>query len=329
MRGFIDETSLEVGSGKGGAGCVSLRREKFIPKGGPDGGDGGKGGDVIFKVKKNLRTLSHLRYKRIINAQDGSPGEGRKKHGKDGEDSVIFLPPGSVIKDFDTKEVLRDFADNDSDWLFLEGGKGGLGNMHFATSRRQVPRFAQPGLPGQNRKIIIEINIIADIGFVGYPNAGKSTLLGSLTNADPKTGDYPFTTKIPNLGVYKVDGEDIVLADIPGIIEGASEGAGLGLKFLKHISRTRGLVFLVDISMPDFENSFSLLLNELRAFSKELAEKKRVILASKMDVENSEYALAKLKEKYPLEEIFGISVFSGYGMDKIKGIFSRLALQEE
>lgn len=328
MRGFVDETSLEVGSGKGGAGCVSLRREKYIPKGGPDGGDGGKGGDVVFKIKKNLKTLSHLRFKRIINAGSGCPGEGRKKHGKDGEDAVILLPPGAVVKDFDTKEVLHDFADDESDWVFLKGGRGGLGNMHFATSRQQTPRFAQPGLPGQSRKIIIEINIIADIGFVGFPNAGKSTLLGRLTNANPKVGAYPFTTKIPNLGVYKVDDQDIVLADIPGIIEGASEGAGLGIRFLKHIARTRGLVFLIDVSQPDFEDAFDILLNEIRSFSADLAERKRIIFASKMDSEGSEEALAALRKKYPQEEIHGISVFSGEGMENIRSLFSGLVLQE-
>lgn len=328
MRGFVDETSLEVGSGKGGAGCVSLRREKYIPKGGPDGGDGGKGGDVVFKIKKNLKTLSHLRFKRIINAGSGCPGEGRKKHGKDGEDAVILLPPGAVVKDFDTKEVLHDFADDESDWVFLKGGRGGLGNMHFATSRQQTPRFAQPGLPGQSRKIIIEINIIADIGFVGFPNAGKSTLLGRLTNANPKVGAYPFTTKIPNLGVYKVDDQDIVLADIPGIIEGASEGAGLGIRFLKHIARTRGLVFLIDVSQPDFEDAFDILLNEIRSFSEDLAERKRIIFASKMDSEGSAEALAALREKYPQEEIHGISVFSGVGMENIRSLFSGLVLQE-
>ena len=329
MRGFVDETSLEVGSGKGGAGCVSLRREKYIPKGGPDGGDGGKGGDVIFQIKRNLRTLAHLRYKRIINAGNGRPGEGRKKHGADGEDAVILLPPGAIIKDFDTGEVLHDFAQDESDWVFLKGGKGGLGNMNFATSRHQTPRFAQPGLPGQSRKIIIEINIIADIGFVGFPNAGKSTLLGRLTNANPRVGSYPFTTKIPNLGVYALDDQDIVRADIPGIIEGASQGAGLGIRFLKHIARTRGLLFLVDVSQENYLEAFDILLSELRAFSPELAERKRVILATKMDTEDSDKALAELTAKYPDEEINGISVFSGFGMDKIKDIFSRLVLQEE
>lgn len=329
MRGFVDETSIEVGSGKGGAGCVSLRREKYIPKGGPDGGDGGKGGDVIFKIKNNLRTLAHLRYKRIMNAGNGLPGEGSKRHGRDGEDLIIPLPPGAIIKDYDTQEILHDFGEDESDWVFLRGGRGGLGNMNFATSRHQTPRFAQPGLPGQSRKIIIEINIIADIGFVGFPNAGKSTLLGRLTNANPKVGAYPFTTKIPNLGVYRLDDRDVVLADIPGIIEGASEGAGLGLRFLKHIARTRGLVFLIDVSQPDYENAFKILLNELSAFSAELAERKRVIFATKLDTEGSMEAFEDLKAMYPDEKIYGISVFSGYGMEQIKSIFSKLVLQEE
>ena len=201
--------------------------------------------------------------------------------------------------------------------------------MNFATSRHQTPRFAQPGLPGQSRKIIIEINIIADIGFVGFPNAGKSTLLGRLTNANPRVGSYPFTTKIPNLGVYALDDQDIVLADIPGIIEGASQGAGLGIRFLKHIARTRGLLFLIDVSQENYLDSFEILSGELKAFSPELAERRRVILATKMDTEGSGEKLTKLMEKYPGEEIHGISVFSGFGMDKIKDIFSRLVLQEE
>ncbi len=328
MRGFIDETTIEVSSGNGGPGSVSFRREKYAPKGGPDGGDGGRGGNVVFKVKKNLKTLAHLRYKKHFSAENGKPGEGGRRHGKNGNDAEIYLPPGTLVKDFDTGEILKDLAEDD-EWIFLTGGKGGLGNSNFATSRKQAPRYAQPGIPGKSRKLKIEINIIADAGFVGFPNAGKSSLLGRLTNANPKVASYAFTTKIPNLGVFRIGDRDVILADIPGIIEGASQGTGLGIRFLKHIARTRGLVFLIDISAENRLEAFDILLEELKEFSKDLYNKKRIILATKMDMENSEENLAELKNKYPDETIYGISVFSKYGMDNIKKYFSELIFTEQ
>lgn len=263
MNGFVDETILDVYSGKGGRGSVSFRREKYVPKGGPDGGDGGKGGDVVFKVKNNLKTLSDIRHRKTFKAENGNYGTGSRKHGKDGENAVIEVPPGTVIKNPDTNEIIKDLAElsNNEEWVFLKGGKGGLGNSHFATSVKQAPRYAQPGLPGVSRTVKVEISIIADIGFVGFPNAGKSSLLNRLTNANPKIASYPFTTKIPNLGVYRIGYNDIILADIPGIIEGASHGAGLGIKFLKHINRTNGLLFLIDLSDEKFLESFDILLN--------------------------------------------------------------------
>jgi GTPase len=327
LRGFIDETTIEVSSGNGGAGSISFRREKYAPKGGPDGGNGGKGGNVVFRVKKNLKTLAHLRYKKIFNAENGHKGEGRKKHGRNGDDSEILVPPGTLIIDTATGEVLRDLEENE-EWIFLKGGKGGLGNTNFATAKNQAPRYAQPGLPGNSRNIKVEINIIADAGFVGFPNAGKSSLLSRLTNANPKVASYAFTTKIPNLGVYRVDDRDIVLADIPGIIEGASHGTGLGIQFLKHIARTSGLVFLIDVSDENFLTAFDILLEELKEFSQELYEKKRIIFATKMDTENSEENLNELLAKYPDEKIYGISVFSGYGIDEIKKYFSDLVFTE-
>jgi GTP-binding protein len=327
LRGFIDETTIEVSSGNGGSGSVSFRREKYAPKGGPDGGDGGKGGNVVFRVKKNLKTLAHLRYKKNFNAENGHKGEGRKKHGRNGEDSEILVPPGTLIVDSLTGEVLRDLKENE-EWIFLKGGKGGLGNTNFATAKNQAPRYAQPGISGNSNKIKIEINIIADAGFVGFPNAGKSSLLARLTNANPKVASYAFTTKIPNLGVYRVDDRDIILADIPGIIEGASHGTGLGIQFLKHIARTSGLVFLIDISDENYLTAFDILLEELKEFSEELYEKKRIIFATKMDTENSEDNFIQLKEKYSDENIYGISVFSGYGIDEIKKYFSELVFSE-
>ncbi len=327
MRGFIDETTIEVSSGNGGQGSVSFRREKYAPKGGPDGGDGGKGGNVVFKVKNNLKTLAHLRYKKVFNAENGKQGEGSRRHGKNGNDCEILVPPGTVVKDSETGEILRDLKE-DEEWVFLKGGKGGLGNCNFATSIRQAPRYAQPGIPGQSRKVKVEINIIADIGFVGYPNAGKSSLLSRLTNANPKVASYAFTTKIPNLGVYRIGEQDIILADIPGIIEGASHGTGLGIRFLKHIARTRGLVFLIDVSDENYKEAFDVLLDELKEFSPDLYCRKRIILATKMDCENSEENLNILKNKYPDEKIYGISVFSGYGIDEIRKYFSELVLVE-
>ncbi len=323
MRGFIDETIIEVRSGNGGPGSVSFRREKYVPRGGPDGGDGGKGGNVVFRVKNNLKTLSGLRYKRFFNAENGKRGAANKKHGRDGLDAVIEVPPGTIIKNPDTDELIKDLTElsHEEEWVFLKGGKGGLGNSNFATSRKQTPHYAQPGLTGAERKIKVELNIIADIGFVGYPNAGKSSLLERLTNAHPRIASYAFTTKIPNLGVYRLGEQDLILADIPGIIEGASDGAGLGLRFLKHISRTRGLLFLIDLTDENYLESFPILLNELKTFSIELASRKRVILGTKMDIEGTEEALEKLAEKYKEEEVVGISVFSGKGIDGFNKLF--------
>jgi GTP-binding protein len=326
VSGFIDETLLEVNSGKGGPGSVSFRRELFVPRGGPDGGDGGKGGDVVFKVKNNLKTLSALRHKKTFNAENGKPGTGSKKHGKDGQNAVIEVPPGTIIKNPDTDETIKDLTDlsDNEEWVFLKGGKGGKGNTQFKTSTKQAPRYAQPGLPGISRTIKVELSIIADIGFVGFPNAGKSSLLNRLTNAHSKIASYPFTTKIPHLGMYRVSERDIILADIPGIIEGASQGAGLGIKFLKHINRTKGLLFLIDLSDEKYLESFDILLNELNSFSSELVSKKRIILGTKIDLEGTEESLELLEKKYPDEKIYGISVFSEKGLENINKIFFSL-----
>lgn len=320
MQGFIDETRLELFSGNGGPGCVSFRREKYVAKGGPNGGDGGRGGNVVFEVKKNLKTFSHLNAKHTFKAQNGQQGMGKRMHGKDGEDIIIPIPPGTIIRDYESRAVIKDFSENldGETWLFLNGGKGGLGNWHYRSSVKQTPRYAQPGTPGQYAEILLELNMIADVGFVGFPNAGKSSLLKALTNADPKVAAYPFTTKIPNLGMLRIADKEVILADIPGIIDGASHGAGLGLKFLKHIARTAGLAFMIDLSDPSYLEAFDHLKAELEDFENTLLRKKRIVIATKTDLEGTTEALKNLREKYPSEKIVAISVFARTGLDEIK-----------
>ncbi|MDR2097529.1 MAG: GTPase ObgE [Spirochaetaceae bacterium] len=324
MDRFADEALIEVSSGNGGNGCVAFRREKFVPHGGPSGGDGGRGGDVVFVVRRNLRTLTHLRYRQSFRAENGHDGEGRERYGRDGENVIVPVPPGTVLKDSESGEILHDFGKDEADFVFLRGGNGGWGNVHFKSSVNQAPQRALPGKSGESRKLRIELQIMADIGFVGFPNAGKSSLLARFTNARPKIAPYPFTTKIPNLGVLRAEDRDIILADIPGLIEGASEGAGLGLRFLKHISRTPTLAFLIDLSDDGFLQAFGILLAELGAFSPELPKKKRVIVGTKLDTEESAGRLFELREKLPKEEVYGISVFSGEGLDELSKIFTRI-----
>ncbi len=324
MQNFVDETVIEVSSGNGGAGSVSFRREKYVPKGGPDGGDGGKGGDVVFVVQENLKTLSHLKFKRVFHAGNGEQGHGRKKHGRDGVDIEITVPPGTSVRDQENGEVLRDLTEPGERWLFLRGGRGGQGNSHFATSRHQTPRFAQPGMPGDSARLLVELKLIADIGFVGLPNAGKSTLLSVLTNARPKVGAYPFTTKIPNLGVLSLGYRDMILADIPGIIEGASHGAGLGLRFLKHIARTFGIAYLLDLGDPDCIDSFRMLEGELASYSRELAGRRRILVGTKLDLPEAEDRLARLAEAYPDETVLGISAVTRRGIDELIRAFETL-----
>lgn len=325
MVKFADEAVIEVRSGKGGNGCIAFRREKFVPRGGPAGGDGGKGGDVLFCVKRNLRTLAHLRYKRVFKAKNGADGQGSKKYGKDGEDVLIPLPPGSIIKDALTDEILHEFTDEKEGevFSFLTGGKGGWGNVHFKSSTNQAPRFAHEGSVGEERKLKIELSIMADIGLVGFPNAGKSSLLEFFTNARPKIAPYPFTTKIPNLGVLRVsDEKDIIIADIPGIIEGASSGVGLGFTFLKHISRTAGLAFLIDCSDENFLTAYDTLLHELKTYSKDLVQKRRIVLLNKIDIpgaaENAAELAKILKNEHPLDIILPISIKNKEGMERVK-----------
>lgn len=325
MRGFIDETSLVVSSGNGGAGAVSFHREKFVPKGGPDGGDGGRGGDVIFRVRNNLKTLSHLTMKHAYRAGNGEPGKGGRCFGKDGAPAVIEVPPGTVIKDDDTGALLADLSDSTEDFVFLRGGIGGKGNWNFKSSVKQAPRYAQSGKPGEERRIRVEINLIADIGFVGFPNAGKSSLLNILTNAHPEIAPYPFTTKIPNLGVMSMHGQSIVLADIPGIIEGAGNGAGLGLRFLKHLSRTKALAFLIDGSDPEASRAFPLLLKELKTYGAGLSEKPRIVIVTKTDLPDSAAQFDQIRSTMPDETVFPLSAFTHDGLDAVATEFLKLA----
>lgn len=320
MFGFSDETYIDVRSGNGGSGAVSFRREKFVPNGGPDGGDGGRGGDVVFVVRDNLRTLGHLKMTRSYKAENGRPGEGSRCFGRDGRDVEIPVPPGTVIKNAETGEIIKDLT-GESRYVFLRGGKGGLGNWHFRSSVRQAPKYAQKGEEGVSMRIGVELLVIADIGFVGFPNAGKSSLLNLLTNARSKVAGYPFTTKIPQLGVMRMHDEDVVLADIPGIIEGASQGAGMGFKFLRHISRTKGLCYLIDGSDEGALDSYDKLYRELELFSPDLVKKKSIIIVTKMDEENSSQRYEAIKEKYKDIKVLPLSIYMDELLDPIKEEF--------
>lgn len=324
MNKFADEATITVASGKGGNGCIAFRREKYIPYGGPAGGDGGRGGDVVFIVKNNLRTLAHLRYRQTFFAKNGQDGMGKNCHGKDGEDVIVPVPPGTIIKDAESGEVLHEFSGKVRDgWVFLRGGNGGWGNTHFKTSTNQTPRIALPGKPGETRVLKVELQLMADIGLVGFPNAGKSSLLDKFTNARPKIAPYPFTTKIPNLGVLTVGDRDIIIADIPGIIEGAHEGLGLGIKFLKHIARTAALAFLIDLSDDNYLNAFDILLEELKDYSEALAQKPRVVVGTKRDLPETEERLDHLQQKLPNETVMGVSVMDGEGLQALAQYFAK------
>jgi len=282
---FVDSVEIMLSSGKGGAGCVSFWTEKFVVKGGPDGGDGGKGGDVYFVVDNNTDTLSALRGRKHIKAENGRPGEGRKRYGRKGKSVDVVVPPGTQVIDQESGEVLLDLVEEGQRVLFLEGGKGGLGNMHFKSASNQRPTYAQPGLPGVTKKVRLELKMIADVGLVGYPSVGKSTLISTITNAKPKVASYEFTTLTPNLGVVNVGEYDsFMMADIPGIIEGASDGRGLGLEFLKHIERTKTLLLLVDMAnYREMKYQYETLLVELERYSEVLAKRPFGVALTKCD----------------------------------------------
>lgn len=288
---FVDRAKIFIKSGKGGNGCVSFRREPFVPEGGPDGGDGGKGGDVIFQADRNLRTLMDFRYKRKYQAENGQDGMKKKRYGKNGEDLVIKVPMGTVIIDEETGLVMKDLVEDGESFVAAKGGKGGKGNTHFKNSVRQAPNFAEAGGFAKERSILLEMKMIADVGLVGFPNVGKSSLLATATSAQPKIENYHFTTIAPNLGVVEIYDTSFVMADIAGIIEGAHKGLGLGLKFLKHIERTKVLIHVVDASGSEGRNpieDFDKINNELREYSKRVADKPMLVAANKMDMISEE-----------------------------------------
>lgn len=322
---FVDQVKIYVESGKGGDGCVSFRREKYVPNGGPDGGDGGRGGDIIFRTEKGLNTLIDYRHKKKFKARAGQMGLGSKCHGKDAEDLILTVPEGTIIKDAETDKVILDMAtvEPGEDKVLLKGGKGGKGNQHYATATMQIPRFAQRGQEGLGRQIILELKVIADVGLVGFPNVGKSTFLSVVSNARPKIANYHFTTLKPNLGVVKTGyGKSYVIADIPGLIEGAHAGIGLGHEFLRHIERTRVLIHVVDASGVEGRDPLDDIekINfELQNFNDVLSKRQQVIAANKTDLVEAEEHVQALKEKYePLGiKVFPISAATRQGIDEL------------
>lgn len=294
---FIDYVKIYCRSGHGGAGSMHFRREKFVPLGGPDGGNGGRGGHIILRGNRQLWTLLHLQYTKHIHAEDGQAGSGQQCSGRQGEDQVIEVPLGTVVRDAETGDQLLEITEQGQEVILLHGGRGGLGNMNFATSTNQAPMYAQPGEEHQERWVILELKVLADVGLVGFPNAGKSTLLSVVSAAKPKIADYPFTTLIPNLGVVKHRGfTSFVMADIPGIIEGAAEGKGLGLRFLRHIERNALLLFLIPVDTQDLRKEYEILLGELEQYNPELLDKQRIVAVTKIDMLDDELTRELLEQ---------------------------------
>jgi GTP-binding protein len=311
---FVDEVVLRVSAGHGGAGCVSFRREKFVPKGGPDGGDGGKAGDIVAEVDPNLATLLDLRYKKHIKSPHGGRGSGALRTGREGQDTIVRVPPGTLIFDDEDRTLLAELLQPGERAVIAHGGVGGKGNAHFKTSTRQAPRKAQTGMPGESRMIKIELRLIADVGLVGYPNAGKSTFLSSISAAEPKIASYPFTTLQPQLGVVeRSQFRTYTVADLPGLIDGAHEGKGLGFRFLRHIQRTRVLLFILDVTADSPGNDLAHLLAELQAFDPLLLEKPRRVVLNKIDLLPD--GAIDLRE-FPYAD-FAISAKSGRGMEQV------------
>lgn len=327
---FLDEALITVQSGNGGNGCVSFRREKYVPRGGPDGGDGGKGGDVLFRTTSRMHTLYNFRFKRHFKAERGQHGRGKAQSGKSGRDLVIDIPQGTLIKDAETGLLLREFFRNGETFRVARGGRGGLGNRHFATSTRRAPRYAQTGEAGRTLSIKLELKLLADVGIIGLPNAGKSTLVSRLSAARPKVADYPFTTLTPTLGVVAYpDSEPFVVADIPGLIAGAHRGTGLGTRFLKHVERSRLLLHLIDVSTISSENpleAYHTVNEELRQFSPSLAEKPQVVVLNKTDMEDTEAAAESFRRALEPSnpDIWAVSALTGDGLDRVKAHLAQL-----
>ena len=316
---FVDYVKIFCRSGKGGAGSAHLHREKYIPKGGPDGGDGGRGGHIILRGNKNYWTLIHLKYARHVFAGDGGAGGASRSFGKNGEDKYIDVPCGTVVYDAETGDFMADITEDGQEVVLLKGGRGGLGNWHFRTATNQTPRFAQPGEPAQEKTVILQLKVLADVGLVGFPNAGKSTLLSVVSAAKPEIADYPFTTLVPNLGIVSYrDNQSFVMADIPGIIEGAAEGRGLGLRFLRHIERNAILLFMVPADSRDIREEYNILLNELKQYNPELADKHRILAITKCDMLDDEL-MDEMRRDVPDDvRVVFISSISGLGIGELK-----------
>ncbi len=321
---FIDYVKIYCRSGKGGAGCMHLHRAKYLPKGGPDGGDGGRGGHIILRGNRNLWTLLHLKYQKHIMATDGGKGGDSRSFGKNGEDKIVEVPCGTVVYDGETGEYICEVKEHGQEVILLKGGRGGLGNWHFRTATNQAPRYAQPGEPAQERTVVLQLKVLADVGLVGFPNAGKSTLLASVSAAKPEIADYPFTTLTPQLGIVSYrDNQSFCMADIPGIIEGAAEGKGLGLRFLRHIERNAVLLFMVPVTSEDIRHEYEVLLSELEKYNPQLLTKARVLAISKCDVADPELDLpalvAALQNEYGIP-VVAISCVQGRGVTELKDI---------
>ena len=332
---FVDQVAIIAQAGDGGDGCSSFRREKYVPLGGPDGGDGGRGGDVVLETDPNLTTLIDLRYQKTYRAEHGNPGKGKQMTGKSGKNLLIRLPPGTLVKDKDSGELLVDLKEAHQQYIVAKGGNGGHGNLHFQSSTQRAPRKLEPGWPGGSRNLFLELKLLADVGIMGFPNAGKSTLISKISNARPKIADYPFTTLVPNLGVVRLaEGESFVAADIPGLIEGAHAGKGLGHQFLKHIERTRLLLHLIDFSDPDGEsilNRYHKLQIELKRFSPALSQKPQILVATKADDPQSQENIldlqASMTELNPA--FFMISSLTGEGIQPLLWKIKEGLSQEE
>lgn len=326
---FLDIAKITLRSGQGGDGAIAWRREKFEPDGGPAGGDGGDGGSIILKADSNVQTLLDFKYKRHYFAQNGEPGRNKNQYGKKGEDMIIHVPEGTIVREANSNKIIVDLVEDGQEFLIAKGGKGGKGNAKFANSIRQAPRFAEPGEPSQEIEVILEVKLIADVGLIGLPNVGKSSLLSILSDAKPKIANYHFTTLSPNLGVVKIDFQNsYIIADIPGIIENASEGVGLGLQFLRHVERTRLLVHVLDMAGSEGRDSiedFNVIMNELSKYSEKLKEKDLFVVANKMDIEGAKDNLEIFKLNFPELEVIETSAATTEGVEKLKyHIFEKL-----
>ena len=327
MENFVDYVKIHCRSGKGGSGSAHFRREKFVPKGGPDGGDGGKGGDIIVKGNAQMWTLLHLKYRKHVMAEDGKPGASANKTGASGEAVILEVPLGTVAKDAESGEVLFEIIEDGQEEVLLPGGRGGLGNTHFKSSTNQAPRYAQPGEPGQEGWKILELKVLADVGLVGFPNAGKSTLLSVVSAAKPKIADYAFTTIVPNLGIVAYhDHKSFVMADIPGIIEGAHAGKGLGHRFLRHIERNAVLLFMIPADSPNIKKEYNILLQELEKYDKTLISKPRLLAITKSDTTDAELRKLISKELPDVKHLF-ISSITQSGISELKDELWKLLTQ--